>query len=93
NLDNLDAMEMAQKAKIKWAVEGNENTGFFHGIINKRRNVQNIRGVMAEAMSPMKKSRRRYGNVGLIKLRGPTGSLLDFFVITGILWIRRYLKL
>ncbi|GKB50421.1 RNA-directed DNA polymerase, eukaryota [Tanacetum coccineum] len=27
----------------------------------------------------MKKSRRRYGNVGLIKLRGPTGSLLDFF--------------
>ncbi|GKA00995.1 RNA-directed DNA polymerase, eukaryota, reverse transcriptase zinc-binding domain protein [Tanacetum coccineum] len=48
NLDNLDAMEMAQKAKIKWAVEGDENTGFFHGIINKRRNVQNIRGVMAE---------------------------------------------
>ncbi|GJZ65074.1 RNA-directed DNA polymerase, eukaryota [Tanacetum coccineum] len=46
--DSLDSMETAQKAKIKWAVEGDENTGFFHGIINKRRSIQNIRGVMVE---------------------------------------------
>ncbi|GKC16697.1 putative RNA-directed DNA polymerase, eukaryota, reverse transcriptase zinc-binding domain protein, partial [Tanacetum coccineum] len=38
----------AIKAKIKWAVEGDENSGFFHGIINKRRNIQNIRGVMVD---------------------------------------------
>ncbi|GKA61093.1 RNA-directed DNA polymerase, eukaryota, reverse transcriptase zinc-binding domain protein [Tanacetum coccineum] len=48
NCDKIDSMEMAQKAKIKWAVEGDENSGFFHGIINKRRNILNIRGVMAE---------------------------------------------
>ncbi|GJW60796.1 RNA-directed DNA polymerase, eukaryota [Tanacetum coccineum] len=34
--------------KIKWAVEGEENSGFFHGIINKRRSIQSIRGVMVE---------------------------------------------
>ncbi|GJW95793.1 RNA-directed DNA polymerase, eukaryota [Tanacetum coccineum] len=27
--DKLDSMEMAQKAKVKWAVEGDENSGFF----------------------------------------------------------------
>ncbi|GKA04982.1 hypothetical protein Tco_0684102 [Tanacetum coccineum] len=33
-----------QKAKIKWAVEGDENTRFFHGMLNKKRNPENIRG-------------------------------------------------
>ncbi|GJX27009.1 RNA-directed DNA polymerase, eukaryota [Tanacetum coccineum] len=47
--DSLDSMEMAQKAKIKWVIEGDENYGFFHGIINKRRSIQSIRGVMVEA--------------------------------------------
>ncbi|GJW27992.1 RNA-directed DNA polymerase, eukaryota [Tanacetum coccineum] len=47
-LDSLESMERAQKVKIKWAVEGDENTGFFQGIINKRRNIQSIRGVMVE---------------------------------------------
>ncbi|GKF47752.1 hypothetical protein Tco_0137554, partial [Tanacetum coccineum] len=47
-IDNLELKERAQKAKIKWAVEGDENSGFFHGIINKRRNIQNIRGVMVD---------------------------------------------
>ncbi|GJU17615.1 RNA-directed DNA polymerase, eukaryota [Tanacetum coccineum] len=32
-----EATDLDQKAKIKWAIEGDENTNFFHGIINKRR--------------------------------------------------------
>nr|GEV57212.1 RNA-directed DNA polymerase, eukaryota [Tanacetum cinerariifolium] len=47
-LDRLEALETAQKAKIKWAIDGDENTGFYHGIINKRRSIQNIRGIMVE---------------------------------------------
>ncbi|GJW94702.1 hypothetical protein Tco_0174374 [Tanacetum coccineum] len=37
-LDRLEALETAQKVKIKWAIDDDENTGFYHGIINKRRN-------------------------------------------------------
>ncbi|GKE40095.1 RNA-directed DNA polymerase, eukaryota [Tanacetum coccineum] len=29
------ASEISQKAKIKWAIEGDENVKFFHGILNK----------------------------------------------------------
>ncbi|GKC40709.1 hypothetical protein Tco_1053093 [Tanacetum coccineum] len=47
-LDRLEALETAQKVKIKWAIDGDENTGFYHGIINKRRSIQNIRGIVVE---------------------------------------------
>nr|GEU55510.1 RNA-directed DNA polymerase, eukaryota, reverse transcriptase zinc-binding domain protein [Tanacetum cinerariifolium] len=46
--DKLDSMEMAQKAKVKWAVEGDENSGSFHGMLNKKRSIFNIRGVMVD---------------------------------------------
>nr|GEY25821.1 RNA-directed DNA polymerase, eukaryota, reverse transcriptase zinc-binding domain protein [Tanacetum cinerariifolium] len=32
--------------KIKWAVEGDENVKFFHGMLNKKRSQSNISGVM-----------------------------------------------
>ncbi|GJY01341.1 hypothetical protein Tco_0359493 [Tanacetum coccineum] len=32
-IDNLESKERAQKAKIKWAVEGDENSGFFHDLL------------------------------------------------------------
>nr|GEZ28800.1 hypothetical protein [Tanacetum cinerariifolium] len=47
-LDILEALETAQKAKIKWAIDGDENTRFYHGIINKRCSIQNIKGIIVE---------------------------------------------
>nr|GFB75045.1 RNA-directed DNA polymerase, eukaryota [Tanacetum cinerariifolium] len=37
DLKQLDTKDVAQKAKVQWAIEGDENSKFFHGIINKRR--------------------------------------------------------
>ncbi|GJS67185.1 RNA-directed DNA polymerase, eukaryota [Tanacetum coccineum] len=48
DLKRNEATDLAQKAKIKWAIEGDENTNFFHGIINKRRSQLAIRGVLVD---------------------------------------------
>ncbi|GJY27528.1 RNA-directed DNA polymerase, eukaryota [Tanacetum coccineum] len=39
---------MAQKAKIKWSVEGDENSKFFHGIVNKKRRHLAIKGILVD---------------------------------------------
>ncbi|GJW14605.1 RNA-directed DNA polymerase, eukaryota [Tanacetum coccineum] len=43
HLAKIQAMDMAQKAKVKWAIEGDENSRYFHGILNKKRSQSNIR--------------------------------------------------
>lgn len=37
---------LKQKARIKWDIEGDENTRYFHSIIKRRHNQNNIRGLM-----------------------------------------------
>ena len=37
---------MTQKAKLKWAIEEDENLSYFHGVISKRRHQRSIRGVL-----------------------------------------------
>nr|GEY24851.1 Toll/interleukin-1 receptor (TIR) domain-containing protein [Tanacetum cinerariifolium] len=49
-IDKLNGMEIAQKTKLKWSVEGDENSRFFHGMLNKKRNQLNIRGVMVDGV-------------------------------------------
>nr|GFB58873.1 RNA-directed DNA polymerase, eukaryota [Tanacetum cinerariifolium] len=39
---------MAQKAKIRWSIEGDENSKYFYGIINKKRSQLEIRGFLVE---------------------------------------------
>nr|GEW46955.1 RNA-directed DNA polymerase, eukaryota, reverse transcriptase zinc-binding domain protein [Tanacetum cinerariifolium] len=46
--EKLEASELAQKVKIKWSIEGDENSRFFHGMLNKKRNQQAIRGILKE---------------------------------------------
>ncbi|GJZ24484.1 hypothetical protein Tco_0561943 [Tanacetum coccineum] len=35
DIDKLESIELAQKAKIKWGIEGDENTKYYHGILNR----------------------------------------------------------
>ncbi|GJZ13713.1 RNA-directed DNA polymerase, eukaryota, partial [Tanacetum coccineum] len=48
DLDKRHSSDLAQKAKIQWAIEGDENSKYFHGIINKKWSQLAIRGVLAD---------------------------------------------
>ncbi|GJW87255.1 RNA-directed DNA polymerase, eukaryota [Tanacetum coccineum] len=39
---------MMQKAKVRWAIEGDKNSKYFHGVINKKRSQLAIRGVFID---------------------------------------------
>nr|GFB22088.1 RNA-directed DNA polymerase, eukaryota [Tanacetum cinerariifolium] len=45
DINQMQARDYVQKSKIKWAIEGDKNSKFFHGIINKKRSQLSIRGV------------------------------------------------
>ncbi|GKB00225.1 RNA-directed DNA polymerase, eukaryota [Tanacetum coccineum] len=48
DIDKLESIELAQKAKIKWGIEGDENTKYYHKILNRQRNQLAIRGVLID---------------------------------------------
>lgn len=37
-------LDLRQKSKCKWPLEGDENTGFFHGLLNYNLNFSRING-------------------------------------------------
>ncbi|GKB52427.1 RNA-directed DNA polymerase, eukaryota, partial [Tanacetum coccineum] len=41
-------LDQGGKAKIQWSIEGDENSKFFHGVINQKRANLAIRGVMVD---------------------------------------------
>nr|GFB53451.1 RNA-directed DNA polymerase, eukaryota [Tanacetum cinerariifolium] len=45
---HVDSYDSVQKSKIKWGIEGDENSKYFHGIINKKRSQLAIRGVLVD---------------------------------------------
>nr|GFA70854.1 RNA-directed DNA polymerase, eukaryota [Tanacetum cinerariifolium] len=49
-IDKICSSEMAQKEKVKWSIEWDENTSFFHGMLNKKLSLLNIRGIMVDRM-------------------------------------------
>nr|GFA06011.1 RNA-directed DNA polymerase, eukaryota [Tanacetum cinerariifolium] len=61
-LREVASRDAAQKSKIKWAIEGDENSKFFHGIINKKRSYLSIRGVFVDGIwctDPVKNKREK----------------------------------
>nr|GEY64548.1 RNA-directed DNA polymerase, eukaryota, reverse transcriptase zinc-binding domain protein [Tanacetum cinerariifolium] len=51
-VEKVDAIEVAQKAKIRWSIEGDENSKYYHGVLNKKRGRLTIRGVLVDAPGP-----------------------------------------
>ncbi|PWA72751.1 hypothetical protein CTI12_AA085460 [Artemisia annua] len=45
-IDRLEALDLAQKARVTWDAEGDENTKFFHGLVNQRRRRQTVQGLL-----------------------------------------------
>ena len=41
-----DALDCMQKIKLKWTVEGDENSKFFHGLLKRRRKQNTIQGII-----------------------------------------------
>nr|GEV31337.1 RNA-directed DNA polymerase, eukaryota, reverse transcriptase zinc-binding domain protein [Tanacetum cinerariifolium] len=36
DVEKIESLEVAQKAKIKWAIEGIKNSKYYHGVLNKK---------------------------------------------------------
>ncbi|GJX47736.1 RNA-directed DNA polymerase, eukaryota, reverse transcriptase zinc-binding domain protein [Tanacetum coccineum] len=47
-LDRLESLDLQQKSRINLDIEGDENSKFFHGIINQRRQTNTIQGIMCD---------------------------------------------
>nr|GFB88614.1 RNA-directed DNA polymerase, eukaryota, reverse transcriptase zinc-binding domain protein [Tanacetum cinerariifolium] len=47
-VEKVDAMEVARKAKIKWSIEGDANSKYYLGVLNKNRGRLTIRGVLVD---------------------------------------------
>ncbi|GJY65207.1 hypothetical protein Tco_0467445, partial [Tanacetum coccineum] len=45
---SIKALDIAQKAKVCWSIEGDENSKYFHGILNKKRSHVAIRGIFVD---------------------------------------------
>ncbi|GKF53618.1 hypothetical protein Tco_0160528, partial [Tanacetum coccineum] len=45
-LDDLREKDLVQKAMVKWDIEGDENSKYFHGVMNKKRHQMSIRGIL-----------------------------------------------
>nr|GEW96652.1 RNA-directed DNA polymerase, eukaryota [Tanacetum cinerariifolium] len=50
DINQLEARDSLQKSKVKCAIEGDENSRFFHGIINKKRSQLSIRRVFVDGL-------------------------------------------
>ncbi|GKA40462.1 hypothetical protein Tco_0733055, partial [Tanacetum coccineum] len=48
DIKSSEARDCMQKAKIQWAIERDENSKFFHGIINRKHANLSIKGIMVD---------------------------------------------
>ncbi|GKD40030.1 RNA-directed DNA polymerase, eukaryota, reverse transcriptase zinc-binding domain protein [Tanacetum coccineum] len=49
-LDTFESFDLFQKARVKWDIEHDENSKFFHWLIKQKRRAQMIHGIMKEGV-------------------------------------------
>ncbi|GJV20320.1 RNA-directed DNA polymerase, eukaryota, reverse transcriptase zinc-binding domain protein, partial [Tanacetum coccineum] len=49
-IEHVENLDLAQKAKVKWAIEGYKNSSYFHSSINRKRRQAAIRGVIKDGV-------------------------------------------
>nr|GEV41831.1 RNA-directed DNA polymerase, eukaryota [Tanacetum cinerariifolium] len=89
DLEMLEVYEVAQKVKIKWSIKGDENSRFFHAMLNKKRNQQAIRGILkdvnVEQLIDLERDvskeeiKRAVWDCGSDKSPGPDGFTFGFY--------------
>ena len=47
-MDHKERLDLKQKARIKWAIEGDENTNFFHSLVKHKRRRNNLKGLICD---------------------------------------------
>ncbi|GKC93484.1 hypothetical protein Tco_1158926, partial [Tanacetum coccineum] len=77
DIHSVETRESIQKAKIKWVVEGDENSKFFHGMITE--NAANFASGELEAPISRDEIRRAVWDCGENKSPGPDGFTFEFF--------------
>ena len=45
-LEKLAVLDLKQKARIRWTIDGDENTRFFHGYVNNKKSKNHIHGLL-----------------------------------------------
>ncbi|PWA99354.1 eukaryotic aspartyl protease family protein [Artemisia annua] len=79
NIDHLRLKDLRQRAKCRWALEGDENSKFFHGVINSKRNRSRINGLNIQVSAPNSSMHNEAitNLVGCVGLRALSHSLYD----------------
>nr|GEZ16736.1 RNA-directed DNA polymerase, eukaryota [Tanacetum cinerariifolium] len=75
----VDSYDALQKAKIKWAIEGDENSKFFHGLVNRNHANLAIKAASLEIPITTDEIRSAVWACGENKSPRPDGSKFEFF--------------
>nr|GEW74542.1 transposon TX1 uncharacterized [Tanacetum cinerariifolium] len=80
-----DVLDLIQRARIKWDIEGDENSKFFHGIINSKRRMQAIAGILhddfLESHISLDEVKNAVWECGSNKAPGLDGANSSFFTL------------
>nr|GEV28407.1 RNA-directed DNA polymerase, eukaryota, reverse transcriptase zinc-binding domain protein [Tanacetum cinerariifolium] len=83
DIQQLEDMDLIQKARVKWDVEENENTKFFYGILKQKMSHQAVQGIMIDGSWATNPHQVKTAFVNFYKEKlDISDSLIDLYTIT-----------